>query len=104
MSAGKIDDAEAPHAEADIPGRTNALLIRAAVHDGGTHLSHGSGIDEFTLPAYDTCYPAHRSTASRLSSVRAFGVRGAVPRTEIGTLATCRSSNPQLSNQRKTSS
>src|SRR4029079_14510121 len=37
MAAGEVDDGQAPHGEAGLPQQHGAVVVRAAVNEGGAH-------------------------------------------------------------------
>src|SRR5271166_6333449 len=108
-AASEIDDAEPAHSQAHVASRVNAFIIRTAVHEGVRHAPHLLGRNLLARAGDHSGYSAHRCT-SKLSSFSdvsrtAAGTKaGLRPDTEIGCRITRRSSRPQSSNQRKTSS
>src|SRR5262249_32201466 len=104
VSAGEVNDAEPAHAEPGSAAGVDALVVRPAVDDGAAHAPHGVGADGLAFPSDQPGYSAHRATSVGRSGSASCARRGLTPRTETGRLATCRSSRPLDSNQRKTSS
>jgi hypothetical protein len=104
MPAGKVDDAQSPHPQADGTLGIDAFIVRAAVHDRLTHAVNVGGVNGLAGPAHHSGYSAHWATSAPSRSARPWPPPGRVPCTAMGCSITRRSSRPQLSNQRKTSS
>src|SRR5437868_6440625 len=102
MTAGKVDDAETTHPEPAGPGTIDALVIRTAMHDG---VAHARDIARMNLST--GCNYSRDSAHWRSPRLIVYGLSpstGRRPCTAIGCSLTFKSSNPLLSNQRKTSS
>src|SRR6266850_2160410 len=108
LSTGQIYDAQPTHAQAYVALGVDSFFIRAAVDDGLGHAPNLRGAYNLVLPADHSRYSTHvyNSPAGcpALCPAKDDGSAGLRPRTEIGTFATCKSSRPQLSNQRNASS
>src|SRR5215469_8157662 len=60
MSAGNVDDAEAPHSQAGILLREDAFVVRAAMDDGLAHAVNGYRVDSLSpVRADDSRDSAH---------------------------------------------
>jgi len=61
--AGKINDAEPPHAQTDGPLGIDAFIVRPAVHDGLAHAMDVGSLNHFIPLADKPGYSAHCATS-----------------------------------------
>jgi len=60
MSAGKINNAEPTHPQANVPLRKKTFVIRSAVHNGVAHLADEGLLNSLRpVRANHACNPAH---------------------------------------------
>jgi hypothetical protein len=62
-SAGKVDDAQAPHTQSRWATGVNTLIVRTSVNDGLAHPPNVSGIDNVSGVADHASYSAHGFTS-----------------------------------------
>jgi hypothetical protein len=70
VAAGQVDDRQAAHAEAEVVLREDALVVRAAVHDGVAHRAHRRRTHGLTLAGVPAGDAAHQAAFLRRSSAR----------------------------------
>ena len=103
-TAGKINNAQSAHAQADLALHVRAFVVGTAVNDSSAHAADIGRIHRLARGPHHARYATHCSASFAPFSRTTTLEGGMRPCTAIGCSITRKSTSPQLSNQRNTSS